>query len=374
MGMSRSVFGLLFSLAALALFSCRGGDRQVVLNGAGATFPYPLYLKWIAEYTRTNPNVRINYQSIGSGGGIRQITARTVDFGASDAPMTDEQMGAAPGQILHIPTTIGAVVISYNLGIDGELRLSPDLIADIFLGTVKRWDDARLKALNPRLPSSEIIVVHRSDGSGTTDVFTKYLSAVSEAWRQRVGSGTSVNWPVGLGAKGNEGVTGQIKQTRGSIGYIELAYAVTNQLPYAAVRNSSGNFIVPSVESASRAAAGRSYPEDLRVSLVNSSDPRAYPIASFSYILAYREQQDRAKGEALARFLWWAVHEGQQYAPPLHYAPLPAEIIPMIEARIKLMSFQGRPLISQAVSRRPLTSSWQLATAASSRLTTNNLR
>lgn len=348
----------------------------MVLNGAGATFPYPLYSKWIAEYTRTNPKVRINYQSIGSGGGIRQITARTVDFGASDAPMTDEQMGAAPGQILHIPTTIGAVVISYNLGIDGELRLSPDLIADIFLGTVKRWDDARLKALNPQLtlPSSEIVVVHRSDGSGTTDVFTKYLSAVSEAWRQRVGSGTSVNWPVGLGAKGNEGVTGQIKQTRGSIGYIELAYAVTNQLPYAAVRNSSGNFIAPSVESASRAAAGRSYPEDLRVSLVNSSDPRAYPIASFSYILAYREQQDRAKGEALARFLWWAVHEGQQYAPPLHYAPLPAEIIPMIEARIKLMSFQGRPLISQAVSRRPLTSSWQLATAASSRLTTNNLR
>jgi phosphate transport system substrate-binding protein len=324
------------------------GGQGTALTGAGATFPYPLYSKWFDVYQQVT-GVRINYQSIGSGGGIRQILERTVDFGASDAPMTDEQLAAAPGPIIHLPTVIGAVVVTYNLpGVTGPLRLTPEAVAAIFLGEVRKWNDARIAQLNPSvtLPASDIAVVYRSDGSGTTNIFTDYLSSVSASWKERVGKGTSVSWPVGLGARGNEGVTGQVKQLPGTIGYVELAYAVQNKLPAAALQNQAGRFVEPALGSTTAAAAGAAgrMPEDLRVSIVNAPGEQSYPIAGFTYLLVYREQADQAKGKALVDFLWWALHDGQRYAPDLHYAPLPAEVVRKAEAKVKEITFQGRRL------------------------------
>jgi phosphate transport system substrate-binding protein len=347
---------LTVSLLALAL-GCSGqhGDGgpgaggAVRLQGAGATFPNPLYQKWLSEYGKVNPNVKIDYQSIGSGGGIKQIQSQTVDFGASDAPMKDEDLKAAPGEILHIPTVLGAVVLTYNLsGVSQPLRFSPDVIADIFLGKIKKWDDARIKADNPgiNLPAAEIAVVHRSDGSGTSAVFTDYLSKVSTEWKEKVGAGTSPQWPTGQGGKGNEGVTGQIKNQPQTIGYVELAYAVQNRLPVALVKNSSGNFVEPTLDAVTAAAAESlaATPEDLRVSITNAGGASAYPISSYTYILAYKEQKDAVKGKALVDFLWWGIHDGEQFAKDLQYAPLPPEIIKRAEAKINSITSGGKPL------------------------------
>jgi len=322
--------------------------QATTLTGAGATFPYPLYSKWFDVYQQKT-GVKINYQSIGSGGGIQQITQRTVDFGASDAPMTDEQLAAAPGPLLHIPTVIGAVVVTYNVpGLGPGLKLTPEALAGIFLGEVQKWNDPRIAQNNPGmgLPATDIAVVHRSDGSGTTNIFTDYLSAVSAAWKSRVGKGTSVDWPVGLGGKGNEGVAGQVQQTPGAIGYVELAYAVQNKLPVATLKNQAGELVDPTVESTTAAAAGAaaSMPDDLRVSIVNAPGPRSYPIAGFTYLLVYREQADAAKGKTLVDFLWWALHDGEAFARDLLYAPLPAEVVRKAEAKIKSITFQGKPL------------------------------
>lgn len=310
----------------------------ILINGAGATFPYPIYSKWFDEYSRINTDVRFNYQSIGSGGGIKQVTAKTVDFGASDGPMTDKQLSEAPGRLLHIPTVMGSVVVTYNLpGIEKGLKLTPDVVADIFLGAVTKWNDARIAAANPgaALPDTPIIVVHRSDGSGTTYIFVDYLSSVSGAWKLKVGKGTSVNWPVGLGGKGNEGVAGLVKQTPGALGYVELSYAVKNNLGYAFIQNKAGNFVEPSLESTSKAAEGVEIPSDFRVSLVNSANPEAYPIAGFTWLLIYKSMDDPVKAKAIVEFVKWAVHDGQRYAPELLYAPLPANVVEMIDKKLE---------------------------------------
>ena len=323
---------------------------QMLLNGAGATFPYPIYSKWFDEYTRVDPSARFNYQSIGSGGGIRQITARTVDFGATDGPMTDEQLKAAPGDLVHIPTVLGAVVVMYNLPGTPKLRFTPDVLGDIFLGKITKWNDPRITGANPgiALPDQSIVVVHRSDGSGTTYIWVDYLAKVSKEWEQKVGRGTSVNWPVGLGGKGNEGVAGQAKNTPGALGYVELAYAVQNKLPVGVVRNAAGKFVEPTIESttAAAASAAKDMPADFRVSLTNAPGDDAYPIASFTWLLVYRNQADEAKGKVLVKFLWWAAHEGQKYPKDLLYAPLPAQVVKQIEAKLKEITFQGKPLLA----------------------------
>lgn len=337
-------------LVLLAFTSCGGGaNSEIRLQGAGATFPNPLYQKWISEYGKLNPNSKIDYQSIGSGGGIKQIQARTVDFGASDSPMKDEDLKAAPGPILHVPTVLGAVVITYNLpGVMQPLRFAPDVVADIFLGKIKKWSDPRIKADNPgaTISDAEITVVHRSDGSGTSAVFTDYLSKVNAEWKEKVGSGTSPNWPVGIGGKGNEGVTGQVKQTPNTIGYVELAYAVQNKLPVALIKNKSGNFIEPTVDAVTAAAAGAiaNTPEDLRVSITDAPGPTAYPISSYTYILVYKEQPDATKGKALVDFLWWGLHDGEKFAKDLLYAPLPDEIVKRAEQKINSITAGGKPL------------------------------
>jgi phosphate transport system substrate-binding protein len=320
------------------------------LNGAGATFPYPLYSKWFDEYNRINPQVRINYQSIGSGGGIQQLKARTVDFGASDAPLSDQEAKSMPGPVVHIPTVAGAVVMAYNLPeIRKALRLSGDTVAGIYLGEIRKWNDPRIGSLNRglKLPDLPIAVAHRSDGSGTTYIFTHYLAAISKAWADRVGAGKSVEWPVGIGGKGNEGVTGVVKQTPGGIGYVELAYAVQNKLPYAGIRNAAGNFVEPSVASTTAAAAGaaKAVAKDVRFSIVNAPGRQAYPIAGFTYLLVYRDQEDKGKAQALAGFLKWAIGDGQSLAGPLLYAPLPPGLVTLNEAAIESLRFQGKPLV-----------------------------
>jgi len=325
-------------------------NATIDLNGAGATFPYPLYSKWVAEYQKTNPQVRINYQSIGSGGGIRQISERTVDFGASDAPMKDEELSKAPGKLIHIPTTLGAVVIAYNLPGVQALTLSSDVIAGIFLGDIKTWDDPQIAKLNAgvKLPKDAIGVAYRSDGSGTTAVFTDYLAKVSATWKDKVGSGKSVKFPTGMGAKGNEGVAGQLKTAPGTIGYIELAYAKQTGLPVASVQNAAGKTVAPSLEGISAAAAGvvDSMPDDMRVSITNAAGDAAYPIAAFTYILVYAESPDAIKGKAVAQFLWWAVHEGQAFGAPLDYAPLPAAVVTKIEAKLKTLKAGGQDALA----------------------------
>lgn len=326
-----------------------GGNGAVNLQGAGATFPNPLYQKWLSEYGKLHSNVRIDYQSIGSGGGIKQLKEQTVDFGASDSPMKDEDLKSAPGEVLHIPTVLGAVVITYNLeGVSQTLKFSPDVIADIFLGKIAKWNDPRIAADNAgvTLPANNITVVTRSDGSGTSAVFTDYLSKVSPEWKEKVGAGTSPRWPVGISGKGNEGVTGQVKKTPDTIGYVELVYAVQNKLPVAQIKNPSGNFIDPSIDavSAAASASAATTPDDLRVSITNADGPQAYPISSYTYILVYKEQRDAAKGKALVDFLWWGIHEGETFAKDLQYAPLPDDIVKRAEVKINSITAGGKPL------------------------------
>ncbi|MEK6706531.1 MAG: phosphate ABC transporter substrate-binding protein PstS [Bdellovibrionota bacterium] len=313
-----------------------------LINGAGATFPYPLYSKWFAEYQKVDPEVRINYQSIGSGGGIRQFLEKTVDFGASDAPMTDEQLSKASVPVVHIPTVLGAVVLTYNVpGVEQGLKLSGEVVAYIFLGKVTKWNDSRITALNHgiKLPETDILVVHRSDGSGTTGIFTDYLSKVSAEWKTKTGSGTAVNWPVGLGGKGNEGVAGLIKQTPGSIGYVELIYAKNNSLNYAFLKNKAGNVIEPNTKTVTAAAAGvvKSMPADFRVSITNADGKEAYPISGFTYLLVYKNMP-KGKGEGIVKFLRWAMKGGQSYAEPLYYAPLPTALLTKVNAKIDEIS------------------------------------
>ncbi|MBI4534666.1 MAG: phosphate ABC transporter substrate-binding protein PstS [Ignavibacteriae bacterium] len=316
---------------------------QTQLNGAGATFPYVLYSKWFDVY-KQKTGVQFNYQSIGSGGGIKQIIEGTVDFGATDGPMKDEQLAETSKKqgvdVLHIPTVLGAVVVTYNLPqLGAGLKLTPETLAGIFLGEVTKWNDRRIASTNPgkNLSDQTIIVAHRSDGSGTSFIFTDYLSKVSKQWETKVGRGTSVRWPTGLGAKGNEGVAGLVKQTEGSIGYVELAYAVKNHLPYAWMKNKAGEFIEPTLESVSAAAAGaaKDMPEDFRVSITNADGKSSYPISGFTWLLVYKKNRDKSKGEALVNFLKWAMADGQSYASDLLYAPLPKEVIKLVEVRVQ---------------------------------------
>ena len=318
-------FALLMVLAAAPAWAQN-------INAAGATFPYPIYSKWFDEYHKLHPTVQINYQSIGSGGGIRQLLDKTVDFGASDGPMTDEQLQQASVKILHFPTVLGADVPSYNIpSVNAELKFTPEALAGIFLGKVTKWNDPAISGANPgvKLPAEDIVVVHRSDGSGTTYIWTDYLSKVSDEWRTKVGKNTSVNWPVGLGGKGNEGVAGLVKQTPNSIGYVELIYAVQNNIPYGSVKNATGEFVKPSLAGVSAAAAGAatSMPDDFRVSITNAPGKAAYPISSFTWLLIPAQIQDAAKKVAIKDFLGWMLTAGQQFCEPLAYAKLPKEVV-----------------------------------------------
>ncbi len=334
----------LVALAALLFAAGTARADSLLINGAGATFPAPLYTKWFAEYHRLHPELAFNYQAIGSGGGIQQITNGTVDFGASDAPLSDEQIAKIP-DVVHIPTVLGAVVVTYNAPVK-SLKLTPEALADIFLGKIATWNDPALAKLNPgvKLPDTAITVAHRSDGSGTSYGFTDYLSKVSPEWAAKVGKGTSVKWPVGLGGKGNDGVTGLVKQNPGAIGYVELAYANQNKLPLAQLRNKDGHYLLPTLASTSASAAGVAMPADYRVSITNASGKEAWPIASFTYLLVHRDLADAKKGEALVKFLWWATHQGQKDAAPLDYAPLPAKVVHMVEKTIESLTVQGKPV------------------------------
>jgi phosphate transport system substrate-binding protein len=308
--------------------------QSLQINGAGATFPNPIYSKWFDEYNKKNPNVRINYQPIGSGGGIRQVTAQTVFFGATDGPMTEEQILAAPGKILHFPTVLGADVPVYNLpGVSGEIKFTGAVLADIFLGKITKWNDAALVKLNAgiKLPSTDITVVHRSDGSGTTYIWVDFLAKASPEWKKRVGVATSVMWPTGVGGKGNEGVAGLVQQVPGSIGYVELIYALQNKIAYGSVQNLAGEFVRASVQSVTAAAAGAAakMPADFRVSITNAEGKGVYPISSFTWLLLYENPKDKAQSKAMVEFVKWALSEGQKFAPELGYAPLPAEVVKM---------------------------------------------
>ena len=321
---------------AIVLGFSANASAQMMINGAGATFPYPIYSKWFDEYAKVDPSVRFNYQSIGSGGGQKQILAQTVDFGASDGPMSDENLSKAPGKILHIPTVAGAVVMTYNLPGNPALKLDGETIADIFLGKIKKWNDPKIAASNPgaKLPDNEIVVVHRSDGSGTTFIFTDYLSKVSGDWKQKAGNNTSVNWPTGIGGKGNEGVSGQVKQTPGAIGYVELIYALQNKMPYADLKNAAGEFVKPTIESVTAALATAEIPDDFRFSMTNAPGKDAYPIAGATWLLVYQQQKDAAKGKKLVEFLKWAAKDGEKMAKDLQYAPLPDTLQQRVLARI----------------------------------------
>jgi phosphate transport system substrate-binding protein len=325
---------LLLCVALLALPAL----GQTTLNGAGATFPYPMYSKWFSEYHKLHPDIQMNYQSIGSGGGIRQVLANTVDFGASDGPMTDEQLSQSKVKILHIPTVLGSVVPAYNVpGVTGEIKFTPQALAGIFLGKITSWNDPALAKDNAslNLPNQPIVVVHRSDGSGTTFIFTDYLSKVSPEWQNSVGKGTSVKWPLGLGNKGNEGVAGMIRQLPGSIGYVELIYAVQNKIPYGTVKNSAGSFVKASLESTTAAAASvKTMPADFRVSITNAPGKDAYPISSFTWLLIPIQSKDN-KGKILADFLNWMVDSGQKMTAELTYAPLPQNVAEKVKVAIK---------------------------------------
>jgi phosphate transport system substrate-binding protein len=327
-----------------------GKDDSAFINGAGATFPGPLYTRWFSDYASgIAPGVHVNYQAIGSGGGVQLITEQAVDFGASDAPMDDYELSQAPSSIQHIPTTLGAVVVTYNLdGVSQPLRFDGDTIAKIYLGTIKKWDDPAIASQNPgvTLPSASIVVVHRSDGSGTSYVFTDFLSSTNSDWKAGPGTSKNPQWPVGLGGQGNEGVTQQVKQNKNAIGYVELVYAQTNNLPVAQVKNKSGEFITPDANSTSLAASGVPIPADYRVSIVDSPTKGAYPISSFTYILLYRDQKDAVKGKVIADLLWWAIHDGQQATTELGYAPLPAEVVKMVEKTLTSdITAGGQPLL-----------------------------
>jgi phosphate transport system substrate-binding protein len=320
----------------IALGLSASASAQMMINGAGATFPYPIYSKWFDAYTKVDPSVRFNYQSIGSGGGQKQILAQTVDFGASDGPMSDDNLAKAPGKLLHIPTVAGADVVAYNVPGNLKLKFDADTIAGIFLGQIKKWNDQKITALNPgvTLPDQEIVVVHRSDGSGTTYIWTDYLSKISLEWTTKVGTNTSVNWPTGIGGKGNEGVAGQIKQTPGAIGYVELIYAIQNKMPYADVKNSAGEFVTPTLESITAALATAEIPDDFRFSMTNAPGKDAYPICGATWLLVYEQQKDPAKGKKLVEFLKWAVKDGEKMAKDLNYAPLPESVQQRVLKRI----------------------------------------
>src|SRR5882762_7273212 len=339
-------FALLASLAPAAM----AATGATSLTGAGATFPYPIYSKWFDMY-RDKTGIEINYQSIGSGGGIQQIKAGTVDFGASDAALSDARLKEMPRRILHFPTVAGAVVLAYNLpSVRQPLKLTPALISGIYMGKITTWNDKRIGAANPgvALPAAPILPVHRSDGSGTTNIFTTYLSAVDGPWKEMVGANTSVSWPVGIGGKGNEGVSGLIRQTQGAIGYIELAYAKQNHLPVAHIRNKSGKFVEPTLESTTAAAEGASplLAKDVRTPIVNSSAPDAYPICGLTFLLVYQDQKDPGKAHALAGFIDWGIHDGQSVAPSLDYAPLPDAVVKVNEASLRKLTVAGKPLLA----------------------------
>jgi len=340
------IFGVLFIILSVAM--CGSGfAKNVELIGAGATFPYPLYSKMFDAYNK-EAGVRINYQAIGSGGGIRQLINKTVDFGGSDAIMGDKDAAEAGAPVLHIPTCAGAVVVTYNLTGDPQLKFTPDIIADIFLGKIKKWSDPRIAAANAgaKLPDTEITVVHRSDGSGTTAIFSSYLSKVSAEWKEKVGAGPSLNWPAGLGGKGNPGVAGLVKQTPGSFGYVELIYALQNKMPYGEVKNKKGKFVKPSLASTSL-AANTALPDDMKIDLTDTDAADGYPISGFTWILVYKEQSGKAedKAKTLVSLLWWMTHEGQKYAEPLHYAPLSKAAAAKAEKLIKSITYNGSPLM-----------------------------
>ncbi|HEY3204212.1 MAG TPA: phosphate ABC transporter substrate-binding protein PstS [Thermoanaerobaculia bacterium] len=319
-----AAFGALLALPAAA--------QKIQINGAGATFPYPIYSKWFSEYNKLHPDIEINYQSIGSGGGIRQLTNQTVFFGATDGPMTSEQQFAAPGPILHFPTVLGGVVPVYNIpGVTGELKFTGKVLADIIMGKINKWNDPAIAGLNAgaKLPASDITVAHRSDGSGTTYIFVDYLSKVSPDFKKTVGVATSVNWPVGVGGKGNEGVAGLVKQTPGAIGYVELIYAIQNKIPYGSVQNVDGEFVSASLESVTAAAgsAVKAMPPDFRVSITNAPGKGVYPISSFTWLLFYESPKDKQRARIMVDFMKWALTEGQKYCAELGYAPLPSEVV-----------------------------------------------
>ena len=337
--LKRRLITTLFVILAIAGVG-RSGFADLLINGAGATFPYPIYSKWFDVYAKENPGIKFNYQSIGSGGGIRMLSNRTVDVGASDAPMTDQQLGDAPGKILHFPSVMGAVVVAYNLpGFTGTLRLTGPVIADIYAGKITKWDDDQIRTLNPgaAIPSQDIVVCHRSDGSGTSYIFTDYLSKVSPAWATDPGKGTAVKWPTGLGGKGNEGVTALVQQTPGSIGYIELIYALNNKIPFAQLQNKAGNWVDASLAGVTAAAASTAdqMPADFRVSITNAPGADAYPISSFTWLLVYQKQTNKEVGDQIKKFLGWALTEGQTLAPSLQYAPLPAAVVQKETAQIQ---------------------------------------
>jgi phosphate transport system substrate-binding protein len=340
-------------LAATVAAACGGGNTQPVtansssadssqtlpINGAGATFPYPIYSKWFSEYNKLHPNIRINYQSIGSGGGIQQIINQTVFFGATDGPMNDEQLKAAPGRILHFPTVLGAVVPVYNIpGIAAELKFTGSVLADIYLGKIKKWNDPAIAKLNPdvKLPATDVTVVHRSDGSGTTFIFVDYLSKISSEFKSKVGVSTSVQWPAGVGGKGNEGVSGLVTQTPGSIGYVELIYALQNKINFGPVQNAAGEFVKASVAAVTKAAAAAApnMPADFRVSITNASGAGAYPISSFTWLLLHEDPKDKAAGKAMVDFMKWALTDGQKYCADLGYAPLPTNVVMLEQAAL----------------------------------------
>ena len=331
--MRKTLLLLVCVLVALPLVA------QTTLNGAGATFPNPMYSKWFSEYNKIHSNVQINYQPIGSGGGIRQVTAGTVDFGASDMPMTDKQLEDAKQKILNIPTVLGAVVLAYNIpGVSGEVKFTPEALAGIFLGKITKWNDNAITSVNPgtKFPDKDITVVHRSDGSGTTFIFADYLSKISADWKNQVGADTSLKWPVGMGQKGSEGVAGLVHQVEGSIGYVELIYALQNNIAFGTVRNSSGNFVKASLESTTAAAASApKMPADFRVSITNAPGKDAYPIVSFTWLLVPAQSKDSAKGKILADFLNWMVTDGQKMTAALSYAPLPQNVAAKVKEAIK---------------------------------------
>jgi phosphate transport system substrate-binding protein len=334
---------MLWGLAASVL----AAEQEVI--GAGATFPYPLYSKMFDVYSKEH-GVKVNYQAIGSGGGIRQLINKTVDFGGSDAVMTDEDEATARAPVVHIPTCAGSVVITYNLPGNPDLKFTPDVIADMFLGRIKRWDDPRIAHQNPglSLPGTAVTVVHRSDGSGTTNIFSSYLSKVSTDWKERVGTGTALNWPAGLGAKGNPGVAGLVKQTPGSVGYVELIYALQNKMPYGTIQNRKGNFVGPTLATTSM-AANIDLPQDMKVSLTDTTAAKGYPISGFTWVLLYKEQKyenrpaERAK--RLVDLVWWMTHEGQKYAEPLQYAPLSKAAVERAEQLIKSVTYGGSSMM-----------------------------
>jgi len=339
--MIRRISAAAFLMAAFTVTACGGNESKtsepaaaapsatMQINGAGATFPNPIYSKWFSEYNKLHPNVQINYQPIGSGGGIRQLTNQTVFFGASDGPMTDEQLKAAPGAVLHFPTVLGAVVPVYNLPGITDLKFSGPVLADIYLGKIKKWNAPAIAKLNPgvKLPATDIAVAHRSDGSGTTYIWVDYLSKVSPEFKDKVGVNSSVNWPVGIGGKGNDGVSGLVSQTPGAIGYVELIFALKNNISYGAVQNAAGDMVKASPESVTKAAAGVSMPDDFRVSITNAPGAGAYPISSFTWLLLFENASDKAQAKAMVDFVSWAIGDGQKFATELGYATLPEAVV-----------------------------------------------